>query len=240
MITKELMKFYWRTWKYRLFKDRAEIKILMKCIKPGEHVVDIGAYKGWYTYWMSKAVGSTGRVFAFEPQRALYNYLQCIIREAKIKNVVFEPIGLSSKNAQMCLAVPEGKKGYSQMATFGTINNKECKTYNVQVETLDDYLQKMNVNNMSFIKCDAEGHELEIFLGGAKVLKKYKPILFFECEQRHIKEHKIHDVFDFLKQFGYKGEFFYQNRLHPLEEFKVEYHQADVKKDYASNFLFRC
>ena len=42
--------------------------------------MDIGAHKGAYVYWMQRAVGPSGTVFAFEPQVALAAYKNRIIR----------------------------------------------------------------------------------------------------------------------------------------------------------------
>ena len=43
-------------------------------LRHGDVAVDVGAYKGGYTYWMREAVGDAGTVFAFEPQPELAYY----------------------------------------------------------------------------------------------------------------------------------------------------------------------
>jgi FkbM family methyltransferase len=212
---------------------------LLQCIKPGDTVIDIGAYKGAYTYWMSKAVGKLGRVYAFEPQKSAYDSLYRIINSKKIKNIVLEQTALSSKNGEMCLAIPGTKEEYSPGATLEVKDNENYKAmYNVRVKTLDSYFQELNVNRLSFIKCDAEGHELEIFRGGTGILKEYKPTLLLECEKRHLNRNTVHDVFAFLEQQGYKGSFCYKNKLCPLTEFQIERHQSGDKELYVNNFLF--
>ncbi len=235
----EVMKFYWRIWNYRLFKERAEIASLLKFVKVGETAIDIGAYKGAYTYWMSKAVGVTGRVYAFEPQKHAYNRLLGILNDINITNVILEPKGLSSKTGEMRLNIPNQNKGGSPGATFEVKSNEEYQVkYSVQVESLDSYFEKLNIDKISFIKCDAEGHELEIFRGGVNILKKYKPILLFECENRHLQEHKIEDVFVFLRQFGYEGQFICRNQLLPMSDFQIDKHQIINQEPYVNNFLF--
>ncbi len=234
---KELMKFYFGIWNYRLLKERIEVKIVLDNIKPGDVVVDIGAYKGTYAYWMSQAVGKAGKVYAFEPQKYAEDHLRRIIDKMEIKNIVLESMGISSEQGEMSLALPEGRE-YSALATFETKSDKAYKTYTVPVETLDNYFQKLNISKISFIKCDVEGHELEVFRGGIETLKKHKPVLFFECEQRYLRNNKMNDVFDFLQQIGYKGQFINDDGLHPLAEFQIERHQVENKKPYVNNFLF--
>ena len=48
---------YWETWIE---------KVVRSLIRPGDHVIDIGANHGYYTLGMAAGVGPTGRVVAFE------------------------------------------------------------------------------------------------------------------------------------------------------------------------------
>ena len=55
---------------------------MLRHLQPGDTAVDIGAWRGAYTYWMVKAVGPQGRVVCFEPQPAMISYLRKIKRHA--------------------------------------------------------------------------------------------------------------------------------------------------------------
>jgi fibrillarin-like rRNA methylase len=63
---------------YTRFKnknDRHEIELLKKLIKPGDHVLDIGANIGFYAKILSGFVGEKGKVYCFEPDSTNYKYL---------------------------------------------------------------------------------------------------------------------------------------------------------------------
>ena len=49
---------------------------------------------------------------------------------------------------------------------------------------LDDFLNDNQFRDLSFIKIDAEGAELEILKGGLKLIQKYNPYMTLEVHPR--------------------------------------------------------
>ena len=84
------LRYLHRVWKARRRGDRREIESVLSMVRPGDTVVDIGANKGSYLYWLRRAVGPAGRVIAFEPQPALASYLAEVVVAQRWKNVVVE------------------------------------------------------------------------------------------------------------------------------------------------------
>jgi hypothetical protein len=74
------------------------------------------------------------------------------------------------------------------------------------VDTLDSKLQ--GSKQVSFLKVDVEGFELQVFRGAEQILEQHAPVILFECETRHLTEHTMTDVFAFLLDRGYIGSFF--------------------------------
>ena len=54
------LQFIYRAWRYRVKLEPKEISFMIRSLSSGDRVVDIGAHKGAYTYWMQKAVGPNG------------------------------------------------------------------------------------------------------------------------------------------------------------------------------------
>ena len=92
---------------------------------------------------------------------------------------------------------------------------------------------------MRLIKCDVEGHELEVFRGGERLLRAQRPILVFECEARHHRHDTPAAVFAFLAGLGYEGRFFAREGLLPIEVFDPARHGAQSSPEYANNFVFQ-
>ena len=64
----EYVHFFIRCLRYRLRTERLQLRTMMQLNLKGATVLDIGANKGIYCFWMIRAVGTSGRVIAFEPQ----------------------------------------------------------------------------------------------------------------------------------------------------------------------------
>lgn len=230
------LKWIYRAWRYRYRLERAEIRLLMQHLAAGDSAVDVGAHKGAYTYWMRQAVGPGGKVFAFEPQPLLAERLRSLVSGSGFSNVVVENLGLSSSGGTLLLNVPGD--GTSPGASFEA-GQGAGQSYPVQVTTLDDYFEHHDGSRVRLLKCDAEGHELEVFRGAGRLLAEVRPCLLFECERRHRSSGRVDDVFGWLQGLGYKGYFIGRDGARDIAEFDVERQQRSKDDpDYVNNFIF--
>ena len=99
-------RFLYRAMKARFRDQGAEIRALLRELSPGDVAVDVGANKGAYLYWMRRAVGPEGSVFAFEPQPGLARYLEAVSARMRWRNVVVRECALSDAAGQRTLHVP--------------------------------------------------------------------------------------------------------------------------------------
>lgn len=113
----ERFRYVYRAWRYRWSVERREITFLLDQLRPGQTAIDIGAHKGAFTYWMQRAVGPTGKVFAFEPQPELAYYLQRAKETFGLAHVAVVNAALSSSSGMMPLYRP--RKSPSPAATLG-------------------------------------------------------------------------------------------------------------------------
>src|SRR3982750_1440752 len=100
-LSPEHIKLLYRAAKYRYIDDGDEIRYLLSAIKKGATVFDIGAHKGGYTYWMKEAVGSMGKVIAFEPQEEGY----CLLKKLFTGNVIVEHLAVSDREGEQQLYI---------------------------------------------------------------------------------------------------------------------------------------
>jgi len=237
----EQLKYLYRAYRFRYKLDTNEINYLTQQLKAGDIAVDIGAHKGGYLYWMHKSVKKKGAVYAFEPQVKLYSYLKT--RYDNTANVTVENMGLSNTPGEVSFYIPKTAKGDSPGAR---IDHQEEETYDqatIQTTTLDQYFLERDIFP-NLLKIDVEGHEKQVIEGGLKLLKTTRPKLLIECENRHLSNGTIFDVFQLLTDIGYKGYFFLNNQRQSLDLFQVDVHQKTgvgrfwADKDYINNFIF--
>jgi FkbM family methyltransferase len=231
-------RFVYRAWKARLRGERGEVRAVLSRLRPGDRAVDVGANKGAYLYWMRRAVGPAGAVYAFEPQPGLARYLEAARERMGWGNVSVREVALSDAPGRGTLHVPgwENSPGASLEPEAGGTPRE------VAVDTLDRQLEP--AGRIALVKIDVEGHELAVFRGASRTLSAHRPVLLFECERRHLGGRSPHEVFAFLKGLGYRGAFFSPGGLRPIQQFDPEVHQRRgpgrfwEAPGYCNNFLF--
>ena len=241
---KKWIEYIFRAYRYRYKLDVNEISYIINNINKGDIVVDIGAHKGGYLYWMKKKVKQKGKVYAFEPQEELFLELNELYNLKKANNLTIENLGVSNEESEVEFFIPKTTEGNSPGARITCLDDVGLhqKTI-IKTTTLDQYFLKHNIHP-NFIKIDVEGHEKNVLLGGVNLIKLCKPKILIECENRHLKEGDIFDVFQILFDLGYSGYFFENRTRKSINNFKVDIHQKIRKarfwqaKEYINNFIF--
>lgn len=162
----------------------------LKYVKNFRVAIDIGAHIGIMSYNLSKRFE---QVHAYEIQPDVYHCLIENLKSKNISNVTTYNVGIGDKNEKVDLNFEERK-------TFST-HVKPNSTGQYQVMPLDAY----NLDNVDFIKIDAEGYEPLIALGAIETIKKSKPPILFERKQHPERYGYQRDsIIEILKPYGYK------------------------------------
>ncbi len=218
---------------------------MLEVLRPGSTAVDVGAYKGVYLYWMRRATGQTGSVFCFEPQPAAAEKLRRIVKAARWSNVTIEELALSNALGEAALFLPPGGSGTFSAATLDSERwgddggIQACRT-----TSLDVWARGRELDALDFIKCDVEGHELEVLRGATSSLARWHPTLLVECETRYAGQEAPARLFALLEELGYRGWFFHARERLPIERFDSARHQREEDfhagrvDTYANNFFF--
>lgn len=194
----------------------AEMSILPLLVKNPRTVIDIGANYGTYSFFFSK-IYPKSKIIAFEPASSSYGILRRIVRRFNLKNVISVKRGLGDKEEKKEIILPKNYTIIAYVADKNTKKNKDDKSEDIEITTLDSFVKRNKISGIDLIKCDIEGFELSAFQGSKNVLKKFKPLVFVEIEQRHTEKYGINsqDLIKFFKKLGYKS---YSVRKDELKE----------------------
>jgi FkbM family methyltransferase len=227
-----------RGWRYASRVDPDEIRWMRSALEPGDVAIDVGAYKGGYTWWMRHLVGDAGRVLAIEPQPTMAGYLRRCVDDFAWTNVRVEEVAVSSAPGRGQLKLP-GRDPSPAASLVGASLPPGGQRYDVRADTLDRLVDAWTPGAVvRLLKCDVEGGELDVFRGAERTLERSRPLLLFECEARHLTDHGMRDVFAHLEGIGYRGTFFWRGERLGVEAFHVPTHQVEGRKPYANNFIF--
>jgi FkbM family methyltransferase len=159
--------------------------------------IDIGAHTGTFSINLANKFK---HVYSFEPQKMTYYALCGSTALSNIENITCINVALGSEEqakkgtARLYITSDDGGSSSLHKSNENNIIKEEV----VLIKTLDNYIDVFK-NEIGVIKMDVEKNELEIIKGGLNCLKKSNyPMIFFEAETNH------GDVFDFLRNIGYK------------------------------------
>jgi len=158
------------------FED--EIRFVRRWLQPGMHVVDIGANYGVYTVAAARAVGSEGRVWAFEPTPQAADFLEATLQLNNLGQVSLSRSAVSSRSGAVVLAVGKESEGNRVVAVAAEAG----ETIEVPAVTLVEMAEEHDWRRVDFVKLDIEGHELEAITGGAAFLENNSPLLMLEIK----------------------------------------------------------
>ena len=227
----EKFKLTHRALKYKNRDDIGGIAYINNAIKEGNTVLDIGAHKGGYLYYMQKLVGKKGQVHAFEPQSMLFQYLEKMKPIMHWDNVTINNIALSDNDSTATLYIPSNLTGQSSSpsATIYEQHNLGAvtKTETVHTTSLDQYCEKHQIKP-DVLKIDVEGNELKVFKGAIQILQKYKPKIIVEIEAVHVGQERVLETIAFLTQLGYKPVINLETSTSKKEFLKKEYECRDL------------
>ncbi len=225
------LKHRHRFWRYAVRTERESIAYIKSLDLKGTAVLDIGANRGVFTYWLSQCVGSSGNVVAFEAQPELKETIQEVERMFKLTNVDLRMTALSDACGTTTFNRAYAGHGGGSIETDSS-EHVESETIEVETTTLDTIKDSLP-RPIQFIKCDVEGHEDSVFKGATQLLSEDKPVILVE-----IHECTVPSIADQLHQLGYSGSFIAGSQQFPISDFNSQPYRKDgeVHRNYIFEF----
>lgn len=189
-------------------------------------VVDIGVNYGQETFMLA---GIVKKIYAFEPNPNIINFLQKKIQQENILNVDLVEKAVSNKEDCVDFVVTSNEVS-SSFVQDCIINHDKYfpgvfshpSNYTIKVKTISlDQFFKNNEEKIDFIKMDAQGAEPYILEGGIKFIQKHKPNMILEWFA--VPNDKTEWAFEFLKDLGYEIYYLSKNNQNEIKNAEMMY-----------------
>lgn len=146
-------------------------------LRPGMTFYDIGANIGFFSLLAARIVGAAGRVVAFEADPDVVQRLREHVERNHFSTISVEQKAVWSESRPVFFARADPNASPDR-GLGHVVASDASETIHVQAVSLDDFLQTSPPPD--FLKCDAEGAEVEVFRGAKRLLEEKRPILLCE------------------------------------------------------------
>ncbi|MBU0502982.1 MAG: FkbM family methyltransferase [Candidatus Omnitrophota bacterium] len=190
----------------RHFTEKYETEFwngMMRQVRPGDTIADVGAFFGFYTFALAKRAGANGKVVAFEPDPANLKFLKKIVKRYKFSSTL--------EIAGLAVGDRPGRIKFNNLSasTSAVIANEKLKTKKateVACTTLDDFFSG---EKLDIIKIDVEGYEEKVLMGAQNILRRgqgFPRAIFIEMHPYAWKDYGTTDlaIISILKSSGYR------------------------------------
>lgn len=172
--------------------SEGEVDVFRQILREGHYVVEAGANIGAHTVAMAQIIGDYGKLFAFEPQRRVFQTLNGNVAINSLRNVFCFQKALAKERGSILVPIlnTEVPNNFGALALGSWEYGEE-----VDVVTIDS----LDLPACRLIKVDVEGMELDVLKGAENTISKYKPVLYVEIDQ----EDKKQSLLEYVDSLGY-------------------------------------
>lgn len=185
--------------------EKFNIQLLEKLISPNTFYFDVGANIGLMSVPILKSCVSS-KVVSFEASPNSLSYLLKTAENSNLKhrwNIIQKAV--SSEVGSLDFSVRSPKQG-----AFDGFRDTErggvSKQITVPVTTIDTEWEAMGSPNVSIIKIDVEGSELDVLKGAMVCIQQNHPYILCEWNARNLKAYNcpIDSILSFCEQIDYQ------------------------------------
>ena len=186
----------------RIFEPEI-IDIAKKYIKKDTAVLDIGANFGQMSIEFSKLTAGGGKVYSFEAQHFVYNFLAKNIDANNCSNVhLFEKAVWHKDGETLFFPEPDMKSPAPYSGNSAYISTQSNPVQTITIDSL-------NITEpVSFMKVDIEGADIFALKGARETILKNKMPVIFEYTQhmQNVYDTTFDDYVEFADSINYKFE----------------------------------
>lgn len=155
------------------------LKIVLKI--EDKTFVDIGVNVG-QTLLKLKSVSSSTRYIGFEPNPGCIHYVNKLIKANSLNNIELIPVGVSTDNqiGKLLFYHDNAADSFASIIEEERPNKVVNRREFVPLFNIETIKHHVDLDNISVLKIDVEGAELEVLTSFKALLSQYNPIILME------------------------------------------------------------
>ena len=191
-------------WELDALFNKKELDNISKLIKPNSIVLDIGAQTGNMAVAYSLF---SKNVIAFEPNPAAFEILE---KNSTLNSITPYNFAISKEEGECEFHYSDPglcNGGYASVLNKGVGVTGHSLPLDVYMVNIIDFIKKYHpndINNISFIKIDAEGHDKEIIPTLKEIIDINKPIIQTEIYDG-LTPNETDQLINVINDLGYKA-----------------------------------
>ena len=193
------------------------------------NVFDVGAHVGEFATRLRSSCPQA-RIWAFEPHPAAFKQLREAAEASGFKAV---NLGLSDRSGRLELYDYADRADGTSHASlhadvFESVHHARTTSVEVDVTTIDEFIQSEKVSHLHLLKVDAEGHELAILRGAEGAIQSGAvDIVQFEFNEMNVMSRVFFkDFYDVLP--GFTFHHVVVNGLAPMGAYQPRTHELFI------------
>lgn len=189
---------------YLLGWEPLTIKWLNDNLNYGDVVIEVGANVGAHSLMISKIIGPSGSLEAFEPTDYAFKKLET--------NFLLNPTLKQNTNLHKLYVSNEvNKKSKHKIRSSWIINksdnlaNKMDEEYSGKIITLDEFF--INLDRLDLLKIDVDGFDFKVLEGAKRIIETFRPTVFIELSEVDLNRNNnsVSDVLSYFDDINYSG-----------------------------------
>ncbi|MBW4580195.1 MAG: FkbM family methyltransferase [Tildeniella nuda ZEHNDER 1965/U140] len=169
-------------------------------------VLDVGAHIGNYANKV-RSLSISATIYACEPHPKTFQQLEY---QACQKNYLALNLACSDTEGKLNLYDYSGEQSASQHASLyqdviTVLHQGSAQSWEVNVKTVDQLIERYEIESIRLLKIDTEGNELKVLLGAKQAISKnLVDIIQFEFNEMNVVSRVFFkDFYDLLKNYAF-------------------------------------
>lgn len=171
--------------------DEDTLQMLKQYVNPNRNILEIGGHCGTSTLVYSSFLNDGNKVYVYEPQSVLFKILTKNIVQNNLQHKImpFNCGVFCYKGNGIMNNIDLDGGGGTVSRRYTDENNIGCNFGGIGLgkdgeETYLTTIDEMNLDNIGYIHCDAQGSENFIFSNGIKTITRCRPVIYYEDNER--------------------------------------------------------